>query len=47
MQPMTDISFRQSALRTIELERDAVSLLLDRIDQSFGRVVILGGNDVD
>lgn len=50
---MTTISFRQSALRTIQLERDAVNSLLDRIDQSFdqacnlllackGRVVVTG-----
>lgn len=46
-------SFRESALRTITLERDAVSLLLDRIDGDFnkacelmlaceGRVVVTG-----
>ena len=46
-------TFRESALRTISLERDAVSLLLDRIDKHFdkacelmlaceGRVVVTG-----
>jgi arabinose-5-phosphate isomerase len=46
-------TFRESALRTISLERDAVSLLLDRIDSHFdkacelmlaceGRVVVTG-----
>lgn len=50
---MTEISFKQSALRTIKLERDAVNALLSRIDESFenacrlmlackGRVVVTG-----
>jgi arabinose-5-phosphate isomerase len=50
---MSKITFRESALRTIALERDAVSLLLDRIDENFnkacelmlaceGRVVVTG-----
>lgn len=50
---MTTTSFSTSALRTIEIERDAISALLTRIDQSFeqacelllnckGRIVITG-----
>jgi arabinose-5-phosphate isomerase len=50
---MSEISFKTSAIRTITMERDAVSLLVDRIDSSFdkacetilnckGRVVVTG-----
>lgn len=50
---MTTTSFAQSALRTIEIERDAINSLLKRIDQSFekacelllnckGRIVVTG-----
>lgn len=50
---MSKLTFRESALRTITMERDAVSLLLDRINGSFekactlmleceGRVVVTG-----
>ncbi|WP_339672544.1 KpsF/GutQ family sugar-phosphate isomerase [Dasania marina] len=50
---MTTISFKDSALRTINIERDAVASLVDRIDQHFdqacelmlqcqGRVVVTG-----
>lgn len=50
---MSETSFKKSAIRTITMERDAVSLLVDRIDPSFdkaceillnckGRVVVTG-----